>query len=216
MEFIKVRGVILKTIDYRERDRLIYTATGDMGKVTSIAKGVRGKKMKNSSLTQPLMLCDFTLYPGKNIHTVSEIFPVHSFGKLKEDYDTITYASYFLELMDLAMDDGEKNPRLFLDFIKTLYIMETGAFPLKLLARMFEIKVLLRTGNQPSPYIDGKPMAAGPRALIRFMLNKEVDNLSELIYSDEDLEFVGNLTEGLLKESFNRKPKSLDILNTEY
>lgn len=212
MGSLKVKGVILKTRDFKERDKLLYVATPDKGKITIIAKGARGKKSKIMSLTQPMLLCDFVYFEGKNIHSLNEISLSHSFSTLKNTYESITYASYFLELMDLALGDNEANYPLFMDFLKALYILETNAFKMELIARAFEVKVLLRTGNQPSPMRNGAYIPDGPRGIIRFFLNKDLDKLSELKYEEEDLDYVKGFTGELLKDCFQRRPRSLDIL----
>lgn len=215
MDLIKTRGIILKGLDYKEKDRLLYIFTGDLGKITVIARGVRSARGRYQAAVQPMTLCDFVLFPGKNIHMLNEAEPVHIFSGVRSDYEKIIYGSYFLELTDIAMADREPEERYFVDLIKALYLLDQAGIAVKQLARAFEIKTLLRTGNQPDPVL-ANGMSETARRCVWTMLNKPLEEVLELNVTEADLDSVADLTDNLLRECFQRRPKSLDNLNTEY
>lgn len=212
---IKTRGVILKVMDFKERDKLVFLFTQELGKVTVIAKGVRSAKGRFQAATQPMMLCDFVLFPGKSIHQLNEISVVHGFPYIKTDFDRITYGSYFLELADIAMADQEVNERFFIDFVKSLYLLDQPDMQLEQLARAFEMKTLVRTGNLPDPAL-AEGMTDSARQIVRVMLNRPIEEVMERSMEAADLQSVAELTDGLLKECFQRRPKSLKILDETY
>lgn len=215
MALIKTRGIILKVRDFKERDKLVYIFTLEQGKVTAIAKGVRSAKGRFQAATQPMMLCDFVLFEGKNIHSLNEVSVVHGFPHIKTDFDRITYGSYFLELADIAMADKEVNQPFFLDLLKALYLLDQPGIHLEHLARAFEMKTLVRTGNLPDPAL-AEGMSDTARQMVRVMLNKPIEEALQLPAVQADLEPIAELTDGILKECFQRRPKSLAILDGTY
>lgn len=215
-ELVKTKGVILKTMDFKEKDKLVYIFTEDMGKMTLICKGARGKSSRFASSVMPLNICNFVVFTGKNIHNLNEINVINTFPELKTDYEILTYALYFLELCDIAMSDGEVNNPYFLDLVKSLFLLESKSIDIKVLARAFELKTLIRTGNFPDPEIHGGRMSNVARSIVRFMMNKGLEELVGLKTTDKDLAEVEMLTEEMIKENFQRKPKSLDILKEEF
>lgn len=215
MDLIKTRGIILKVMDYKERDKLLFLYTLEQGKITAIAKGVRSARGRYQAAAQPMMLCDFVLYPGKNIHQLNEVTVIHGFPHIKTDFDRITYGSYFLELADIAMADREINERFFLDLIKALYLLDQPGIHAELLVRAFEMKTLVRTGNLPDPAL-AEGMTDSARQAVRILLNRPMEEGLQLTVNRADLESIARLTDGLLKECFQRRPKSLDILNESY
>lgn len=215
MNLIKTRGVILKSMEYKEKDSMLQIFTGDLGKITVIAKGVRSARGRYQEAVQPMTLCDLVLFPGKNIHILNEASVVHTFSGIKGDYEKITYGSYFLELTDIAMADREPQERYFVDLIKALYLLDQSGIAVEQLARAFEVKTLLRTGNQPDPVL-ASAMTQTARHCVWTMLNKPLEEILELDVTPADLAAVGDLTGNLLKECFQRRPRSLDILDAHY
>lgn len=215
MELIKTRGIILKVRDYKEKDRLVYLFSGDLGKVTLLARGSRSAKGRFQGAVQPLTLCDFVLFPGRSIHILNEASPVYAFPGVKADYDRITYGSYFLELCDIAMADGEPNPGYFLDLVKALYLLDQAEMDPEQLARAFEMKTLVRSGNLPDPSL-AQGMTESARHLVRTMLNRTLEEAVAVTASREDLLAVQRLSGIILAECFQRRPRSLDLLNADY
>lgn len=216
MELLKIKGIILKTMDYKERDKLVHIFSEEKGRLTLIAKGARGRNSKYTSSLMAMNICDFVIFTGRTIHNLNELNVYHTFPDLKTDYEIMTHAMYFLELCDIAMPDGEINPGYFMDLIKGLYLLESGSLDLSTLTRAFELKTLIRTGNYPDPELHGSKMTRSARDVVHFMMNKGLEELIKISPGAADLDAIAGLTEELLKDSFQRKPKCLEILKESY
>ena len=46
LSLLKCNGVVIKTQDYRENDKLVWLYTDNLGKITMIAKGAKKSKSK--------------------------------------------------------------------------------------------------------------------------------------------------------------------------
>ena len=146
MSLLKTKGVILKSQDYRENDKLIWIYTEEAGKVTAIARGSKKSKSKFLSITLPLCFGEFSLFKGKSLYNLQEGKIINSFQGLLNNLDKLTYSSYVCELIDICVEDNEQNIALFRDFITCLYLLNTDALDYELLIRSFELKVLKSTG----------------------------------------------------------------------
>ena len=67
-----IKGIILKSSEYKEKDRLIRVLTREKGIINICVKGVSGKSSQNAFASVPFSYCDLTV-------TVS-----HGFYYLKE------------------------------------------------------------------------------------------------------------------------------------
>jgi len=121
----KVRGIVLKTMDFKEKDKLMWIFTEELGKVSVLCKGVRNQKSRMQSLAMPLLLGEFMLYRGKSMHTLNEGSVITTFKGLKEDLVLLTYGSYFLELCDIVTIDSEPDRELYRELVTALYILES-------------------------------------------------------------------------------------------
>ena len=107
---------MIKTQEFKESDKLVWLFTEDFGKITAIAKGARKNKSKYVSSTLPCSYGEFVLFKGKNLYTINEVTIIDSFQQLLRNLETITYASYFNELIDIAMENEDVNNELFKEF----------------------------------------------------------------------------------------------------
>lgn len=146
MAILKTRAIVIKTQEFKEADKLVWLFTEDFGKITAIAKGARKNKSKYVSSTLPCCYAEFVLFKGKNLYTINEVTIIDSFQQLLRNLDTITYASYFNELIDIAMENEEVNRELFKDLVSAFYFIKNDAMDIEILARAFETKLLKATG----------------------------------------------------------------------
>lgn len=210
----KLRGIIIKTFDYKEKDRLVYIYTEEFGKITAIAKNVRTKTSKTASILQPLTLCDFVLFKGKSMYILNEVSMVNSFNDLKMDFELLTYGLYYLELCDISQGDGEYNKEYFMDLIKALYFLNTNTLDVNLLSRFFEVKTLERSGNYPDVSYLETVLSGEAKGFLKFLLSNELEKINVIKVSGNAIEEVAKVTKELIRESYHRIPKSLSILET--
>ena len=69
---LSIKGIILKSTEYKEKDRMVTILTADNGIMSFVAKGVAGKAGKNSYVAVPYMLCDFVLTPSHGFYYLKD------------------------------------------------------------------------------------------------------------------------------------------------
>lgn len=76
---IKVNGIILKKVPFRETSIILEVFTDELGKISVIAKGIRKEKDKNTGLTEILNELELVLYKNPN----SELYILKSANLMK-------------------------------------------------------------------------------------------------------------------------------------
>lgn len=150
MSLVNCNGVVIKSQDLGENDKLITIYTDKLGKITCVAKGAKKNKSKNLTIALQFSYCSYTVFKGRNLYTISEAKVIDSFQEFLNSFDNLTYASYFCELIDISMIAEESNMELFKSFVTALYLLKTNALDAELLARAFELKLLSSTGYRLS------------------------------------------------------------------
>lgn len=148
-------ALILRTVEYGERD-LIATVFGrDTGKFSAIAKNARGSKKRFGGGLQPLRLLrvDVTAKPNRDLDRLNEIEVVQDYSDIQTDFDKITVGSYATEFLDAVTIDRDPEPQVFdlaTDFLGRLAGAEPTTMVLDVLLRHFLLEALNRTGSGPA------------------------------------------------------------------
>lgn len=238
----KTKAIIIKAIDYKENDKLIWAYCEDLGKITFIAKGAKKSKSKNLSLTLPLCFGEYIFFKGRNLYNLQEGKIINSFQGLLNNLDKLTYSSYVCELIDICVQEAEVNKELFRSFITCLYLLNTDAMDYELLIRAFELRLLSATGYGlefdkccickkiigTSNYISlshfggvcvecnkehGLYISRAGYNALRFLNNTPMDKIYRLNVNKEIKKQIEKVTTFIINSNYSRKPKSLEMLN---
>jgi DNA repair protein RecO (recombination protein O) len=159
MPQVKGEGLILRTSNLGEWDRLVVVLAAGMGKLRAVAKGARKVQSRYASVTQPLTHLRFTAYVGRSLPTFSQAEPLEGFRSLREDLDSLAYALYMLELVDSSLVDAEPHDDVLSLAIACLHILSHTEHR-ELLLAFFELRLLARLGFGLE--LSACPHCAGP------------------------------------------------------
>lgn len=101
-----VVGIVLKTYDLGEKDRILVLLTREQGKLRAVAKGARRPGGRFAAL-EPLVEVQAAVHPGKNLYTVTQAEIVTSHRKVRERLEFLAYGLFLAELVDLFTVDAE-------------------------------------------------------------------------------------------------------------
>ncbi|MDR0846143.1 MAG: DNA repair protein RecO [Lactobacillales bacterium] len=140
-------GIVLSTRDYQENDALVKIFTLSHGKKMFL---VRGVKKKNSALARHVQPGTVAMFNGKfnfpglsYLNSVGEDFTPEN---TREDFEKYSYAIYFLELADKAIEDDEPDAELFHFLVGMLRKLDDGEFDPAALRFVYEMQLLKRLG----------------------------------------------------------------------
>lgn len=144
----KAEGVVLRTHDYGEGNKILTVFTKEMGKVGMMAQGARKTKSRFAAVSQPFTHALFLFHIGSGLASLNQAELIQSFPKIREDLYKTAYASYILELTDRLTEERQKSSLLFEILQETLKQMEEGK-DYETLARIYEVKILSLSGYKP-------------------------------------------------------------------
>lgn len=234
--------MVLKTADLKENDKLVWLFTEKLGKVSAVARGAKKSKSKFLSLSLNFSYGEYVLFKGRNLYTINEGELIDSFQVFLKDLDTLTYASYLCELIDIALMDEESNRELFRDFLTAFYLIKSEALDIELIVRAFEVKLLKATGYElnlehcclckkkinKSNYINlqyiggvcdecskinGYNISFSAYNALRVLTKLPIEKVYRLGLSDEIKSELNNILSLIISQNYSRKPKSLELFN---
>lgn len=106
-------ALVLRRSDSGESDRRVVLFTRDFGKLSVIAKGARKGGSRLASATEPLGLARFVWAEGKFQKFVTSVQPVTSFPEIRKDYDRLSCALAWIEVLDHLITEGTSEPENF-------------------------------------------------------------------------------------------------------
>ncbi len=163
---VKVRAIVLRTVDYGERDRVVTLLTRERGKLSAFARGARASRRRFGGTLElfNLLAAELVERPGADIWTLENASVDRAFAALRGDLACIACAGYAAELARELVRDAEPHEDLF-DLLAAYLarLDDPPARPWDL--RGYELGALQATGLMPR--LDdcarcGEPAAAGP------------------------------------------------------
>ncbi|WP_164984836.1 DNA repair protein RecO [Ammoniphilus sp. CFH 90114] len=144
----KTEGIILRTHDYGEGNKILSVFTQDMGKVGMMAQGARKTKSRFAAVSQPFTHALFLFHVGSGLASLNQADLIQSFPKIRGDLYRTAYTSYILELTDKLTEERQKYSGLYNLLLESLKQMESGKDS-EIIARIFESKILTVHGYKP-------------------------------------------------------------------
>src|SRR4029450_9420944 len=111
----RTRGLVLRTFDQGESDRVVHLYTESQGRVGAIAKGARRSKRRFPGTLEILSLIDVRLIdpPRAQLMRLEGAKLVGAFEGITANLARYAIACQFLELLDRLTAEREAHPELF-------------------------------------------------------------------------------------------------------
>ncbi|WP_026572419.1 DNA repair protein RecO [Bacillus sp. UNC438CL73TsuS30] len=145
----KCEGIIIRTTDYSETNKIVTIYTREWGKVGVMARGAKKPNSRLSSITQLFTHGYFLIQKGTGLGSLQQGELVTSLRSIGEDIFLTAYASYIVELTDKCTEDRKPNPYHFELLFQTLNYLNEGYDP-DVLMNIYEMKMLNGLGLYPT------------------------------------------------------------------
>lgn len=147
---IGIKGLVLKTIQRTDSDRLIVLFTVERGKITVCAKGSRSAKSKLLPCIEPFSYSEFILYEKDGFFWIKEGILIENFYAIREDIKKLALASYICEVLDIAVYENMEEPELLRLALNSLHAIATDLRPLGTVKSVFEMRTAMLLGFAPN------------------------------------------------------------------
>lgn len=147
MAFV-VKGLVIKTVDIHEADRLVTIFTDEMGVVTALAQSARSIKSKKLAATMLFCYSSFVLYQRGEYYYVREASLIESFFDIRKTLEGLALSSYIVDVLsDITVAEAEHE--LLRLSLNTLYAISKGNHSLEKIKAAFEIRTAAIIGFMP-------------------------------------------------------------------
>ncbi|KZZ85970.1 MULTISPECIES: DNA repair protein RecO [Bacillaceae] len=144
----KCEGIIIRSSNYGENNKIVTIYTRELGKVGVMARGAKKPNSRLAAMTQLFTYGTFLFQKSSGLGSLQQAETLSSMRSIREDLFMTAYASYMAELLDKGTDSLERNPFLFELFLQMFQHLDEGQDP-DILLRMFELKMLPVLGVTP-------------------------------------------------------------------
>ena len=149
MERTVVKGVVLRSVDTREADKILTVLTAERGKIPVVAKGARSRRSKVTAATQLLAYAELVLSESHGWQYLTEANTLELFDGVRQDVERLSLASYFAELVEsVTYEEAEAGEILSL-LLNALYALGTLKKEPELVKAAFEMKLMSLIGFEP-------------------------------------------------------------------
>lgn len=156
MEFVKVTGLVLKSIPYKEKDKLITLFTLERGKITVKARGVMSIKSKLAPTCCIHNVGYYELDEKGGFYTLIGCETIDTFFDLSQNLEKFYVAEIFAETADRHLNECQVSESFFLRLLNFYKILVYENISPKLLLLKFLTEIIAENGVE----LDYSPICA--------------------------------------------------------
>lgn len=120
MEEIKTKGIVIKSVDYKDSDKIVTIFSADLGLIKARARGVKKAKAKLAFAVQPFALIEFLLTEKGGFYTIINASSVDQFFNITLDFDNYIFMLGALEVCEKTVKQNSPEPELFMLLLNAL------------------------------------------------------------------------------------------------
>ncbi len=145
-------AIMLRRMDLGDYDVLVTFFTIDRGKVSAVAKYAKKSVKRFGGVLELFSVLQVvtTSGRGKGLPILQEASLIHPFCKIRYDIRKTAYASYWSELVNNWMEDGQENPDLFRLLEYVLGELDRGLVCDSELSILFQLRFMKLAGFAPN------------------------------------------------------------------
>ena len=143
-------AIVLRSRPFGESDKIVTLLTANFGKITGIAKGALRSRRRFVNSLEPFSLTNLRFQDRAHSDLVfilgAEL--VNGFRQLTSSLESISHASYIVEITDGLPGERDENLAVFEHLRHGLSLLDANGTSLRFLTA-FELRLLKLTGYQP-------------------------------------------------------------------
>jgi len=144
----RVEGIVIRSIDYGEGNKIITLLTPAYGKQGIVVRGAKKLKSRYGPMAQLFTYGDYSYYKAGTLGTLNSGEIIEPYRELREGLEGPAYAAYAAELTDRAINDDEAAAYLFHQLKACQTALAQGKDP-EVVLRVYEMKVVGAAGYAP-------------------------------------------------------------------
>ena len=144
----ELKGLVIRTVNVSESDRLITVFTDELGVVSVMARGARSLKSRKMSSTMQFCYSKLVLEQRGDRYYLKESELIENFYGIRNSLEGLALAGYIAEVLsDVTVAEAE--PDLLRLSLNSLYAISESKYPLQRIKAAFEIRAAAIIGFMP-------------------------------------------------------------------
>ena len=144
----EVKGLVIRTTDIKESDRILNIFTEELGLISALATGARTLKSRKMSSTMQYCYSKFTVYKKGEYYRIKESELIESFYGIRDSIEALALAGYICEVLsDVTVAEAERD--LLRLSLNSLYAISERKHPLQKIKAALEIRCAAILGFMP-------------------------------------------------------------------
>lgn len=123
MEEIKLKGIVINAIDYKDSDKIVTIFSAEKGLIRARVRGVKKNKAKLAFAVQPFAFIEFMLTERDGFYTVINATSIDQFFDITSDFDDYIFMLACLEIVQKTVKENETPVDLFVLLLKSLKLV---------------------------------------------------------------------------------------------
>lgn len=145
----EVKGLVIRTVNLSDNDKLLTIFTEEYGKITAVANGSRVLKSRYLAAAQLFCYGSYVLYKKGDRYWVREVTLIESFFDLRADLTRTALAAYVCDVADDVVEENAPDKELLRLVLNILYATASGQYPLPKIKAAFEMRAACILGFMP-------------------------------------------------------------------
>lgn len=147
--FVKTKGLVLRSTDYGDSDKLLTVLTDSLGKITVKARGIKHGRNTMKAPCQLMAYSEMNLMEQQGRYVLTEANTIELFTELQGDIELLSLSSYFLQVTETAAQEEDPEPELLSLLLNVLYALGKLRKPQALVKAVFELRLCVLVGFLP-------------------------------------------------------------------
>ena len=171
MDPFNCRGLIIRTVDFKEKDRLLSVLTADRGLITICAKGVAKPNSSLAFVSMPYMLCDFVVSVSHGYFYLKDASIIESNSGIMNSLEQMTVAAHISScLMDCTLQ-SENSKEAYELAVYAYYMLANNKGKYLLIYSAFNWRLLTIAGFTVQYDLSAPTLKASGDKPDRYMIN---------------------------------------------
>lgn len=145
-----MRGLVLRSTDYKEADKLLTVLTDTRGVLTVHARAARRRGSGIQTASQLFAYSEMTLFNYQGRYILDEAELLESFSGLQKDLLCLALASYIVEILGAEAEENSTGDVLLRLALNSLYALSKGLYPPQTVKPAFELRYMALSGYAPA------------------------------------------------------------------
>lgn len=120
MEELKIKGVVIKAIDYKDSDKLVTIFSAEKGLIKARVRGVKKDKAKLAFAVQPFAFVEYLMSERNGFYTVINASSIDQFFGITADFDSYLFMLSCLEIIEKTFKENLVQTEMFVLLLNAL------------------------------------------------------------------------------------------------